>query len=293
MLGNQHSVYVRLRSDGGVVGLRSRFPQTSSLSRTSTTSSSSITPRRRNPLHLLEDDDDDLATSSSSSRSFLFHQQQQHALNNGGMGDPSALSSSISFQWQWPVWNLVTRSTRSVFEIAQDVWEQSTEVLASTHIETKLVQRLSILLILAEFVRQRLIDCLEEAIQASAAAAALSSSTDPAVVAASNIPMASPTLEIQVIWLIPIFTAIASFSFFLSLMVQLQPTSHALVLVGLISLALVECLVPLALTGCTALFWFDVFSAETALLVLFIVWVASAVSSRCIRHCLYPNLGHG
>ena len=178
----------------------------------------------------------------------------------------------IRFRMEWPLSRtpVGTSSTRSFVEICRCAWIRITEILAASHLSTSVIHRISILLIVGEFLVRRLQEYLEEVIKSP-----------------------NDTLEIQVVWLAPIFTTIASFSFFLSLMVQLRPTSHAVILIGVISLALVECLVPVALTGCTALFWFDVFSAETALLVLFVVWVAASVSSRCIRCVLYPNLGHG
>mmetsp|Transcript_12362 Transcript_12362/g.16205 ORF Transcript_12362/g.16205 Transcript_12362/m.16205 type:complete len:237 (-) Transcript_12362:473-1183(-) len=190
--------------------------------------------------------------------------------------------SSICVEWPSPL-NALIRSVCYMNDLGGTIWVLSTDLLAASHVDTMWLHRFSILLIAAEYLRQELQQYLQDTVFPGSFPADGSE---------------SPTLEIEVVWLIPIITAIASFSFFLSLMVQLAPgssdtNSQALVLVGLIALAVVECLVPIALTGCTALFWFDVFSAETALLLLFVVWVAAAVSSRCIRCVLYPNLGHG
>ena len=171
----------------------------------------------------------------------------------------SLSSGLVSFGPSWSVATLIRGS-----------WIQATNVLAASHVSTVVIQKLSILLIVGEFLVRTLQKYLEE-----------------------NIFHGPPTLDIQVFWIAPIFTSIASFSFFLSRMIQLQPADHVAALIGVVSLAMVDCLEPLALTGCMALFWFDVFPAETALLVLFGVWVAAAVSSRCIRCVLYPALGDG
>ncbi|KAL7557020.1 hypothetical protein ACA910_011082 [Epithemia clementina (nom. ined.)] len=159
----------------------------------------------------------------------------------------------IRFRMEWPLSSAVVPSTVSVLQLCRGLWVGATEILAASHMSTRVIHIISILLIVAEFLVRLLQEYIEDAIK---------------------LPKAP--LEVQVIWLAPLFTAIASYSLFLSLLVQLQPSSNAVVLAGVISLAMMECLVPVTLTGCSALFWFDMFSAETALLVLFVVWVAAA-----------------
>ena len=215
-----------------------------------------------------------------------------------------------------------------VQECVFTLWEYSTNQLAASHVDDLWLQRFSILLIAFEYLRQELLECFILQQQqpysiyseshsgpsyystggtlgmlfSSNSNYTTSSFTSYSTTATSNHDFHSHSQKsyhsgeehLQAIWLIPIFTALASFTFFLSLMVQIAPGSQAIVLVGMMSLALVECcLVPVALTGCSALFWFDVLTAETSLVMLFLVWVTASVSSRCIRCALYPSLGHG
>jgi len=98
------------------------------------------------------------------------------------------------------------------------------------------------------------------------------------------------TIQYQIIWMLPVFTSIASFSFFLALLVHWHP-NQVVIASGLVSILILECLVPLAITSCTALFLIQFWTWESAIIILMLVWVASIISSRCIRCVLYPNLG--
>jgi hypothetical protein len=95
-----------------------------------------------------------------------------------------------------------------------------------------------------------------------------------------------------IIYVLPLLTTLFSFCISLTLLLQWQPM-EAVVLSGLVSLLVVECLVPLSIAFCTFLYVGDFVSIESAALLLAMVWVTCTVCSRCIRVALYPSLGHG
>ena len=87
------------------------------------------------------------------------------------------------------------------------------------------------------------------------------------------LPFSNVTIiQHQIIWLLPIFTSIASFSFFLALLVQWHP-HQVVIATGLVSILIIECLVPLAITSCTALFVIQFWTWESAMIILMLVWV--------------------
>lgn len=95
-----------------------------------------------------------------------------------------------------------------------------------------------------------------------------------------------------IIYVLPLLTTLFSFCISLTLLLQWQPM-EAVVVSGLVSLLVVECLVPLSIALCTFLYVGDFVSIESAALLLAMVWVTCTVCSRCIRVALYPSLGHG
>jgi hypothetical protein len=95
-----------------------------------------------------------------------------------------------------------------------------------------------------------------------------------------------------IIYILPLLTTLFSFCISLTLLLQWQPM-EAVVLSGLVSLLVVECLVPLSIAFCTFLYVGEFVSIESAALLLAMVWVTCTVCSRCIRVALYPSLGHG
>ena len=87
-------------------------------------------------------------------------------------------------------------------------------------------------------------------------------------------------------------TMVASFCFFLSLMVQVQSSSDSAVLTGMVSLVLVELLVPVTMIGGTTLCCLGGITGETSAIMIAFVWVTSACSSDYMRQYIYPHLGH-
>lgn len=249
MLDNYESIQMRFHPSG--VGLA---PDENLATRNTTTSSTTTSTTTTNTSSAAT-----LPSSSNTTRTTT--------------RTTTTTSERTRFRMEWQLSRALVGSTLCVLHLCRVLWVGTTEILAASHLSTSVIHRISILLIVIDFLVRLLQDYLKDALKES--------------------PEKPLSLEVQVIWLAPLFTTIASYSFFLSLVVLLRPTSHAVILTGVVSLALVECLVPVTLTGCTALFWFNVFSAETALLILFVVWVAASVSSQCIRCVLYPNLGHG
>ena len=137
--------------------------------------------------------------------------------------------------------------------------EASVDSLAQTCIPHNIVYRVSIFLMAVERVQEFLIE---------------------------------RSMAVETHWLLPITTVVASFCFFLSLIVQVQSASDSAVLTGMISLVLVELLVPLSMIGGTTLCCLGTLTGETAAILIAFVWVASACSSDYIRQYIYPNLGH-
>lgn len=95
-----------------------------------------------------------------------------------------------------------------------------------------------------------------------------------------------------IIYIVPLLTTLFSFCTSLALMLQWHPM-EAVVVSGLISLLVVECLVPLSIALCTGLYLAQLMTIESSALLLALVWITCTVCSRCIRVALYPNLGHG
>ena len=101
------------------------------------------------------------------------------------------------------------------------------------------------------------------------------------------------SMAIDTHWLLPITTMVASFCFFLSFLVQVQSaSSDSAVLTGMISLVLVELLVPVTMIGGTTLCCLGFITGETSAVMIAFVWVTSACSSDYMRQYIYPNLGH-
>lgn len=101
------------------------------------------------------------------------------------------------------------------------------------------------------------------------------------------------SMAIDTHWLLPITTVVASFCFFLSLMVQLQSAaSDSAAIFSMVSLVLVELLVPLAMITSTTLCCLGLLTAATGAILIAFVWIVSACTSDHIRQHLYPSLGH-
>jgi hypothetical protein len=95
-----------------------------------------------------------------------------------------------------------------------------------------------------------------------------------------------------IIYVLPLLTTLFSLSISITILLQWQPMD-AVVVSGLISLLVVECLVPLAIALCTFLYVGDFVTIESAALLLTLVWLTCTLCSRIIRVALYPSLGHG
>ena len=105
-------------------------------------------------------------------------------------------------------------------------------------------------------------------------------------------PSFSVQLSAHLLWILPALTTIVSLSLSLTMLLSWHP-AETVVLAGLIALLVVECLTPLAIAGCTALFFVQALTWDSAAIMLATVWLTSAISARCIRVALYPTLGHG
>lgn len=143
-------------------------------------------------------------------------------------------------------------------------WEAGVDEIAQTWVPDKVVYRISIFLMTVERIQLWFVERFGKV-----------------------------SLSIDAHWLVPITTSVASFCFFLSLMVQLQSASDSAVLTSVLSLALMEMLVPVAMIGGTTLCCMDILTGEIAAFMIAIVWVASSLGSDSIRHYIYPTLGHG
>eukprot|EP00977_Amphora_coffeiformis_P003647 scaffold710_cov171-Amphora_coffeaeformis.AAC.16 len=88
------------------------------------------------------------------------------------------------------------------------------------------------------------------------------------------------SMAVDTHWLLPITTMVQSVS------------SDSAVLTGMISLVLVELLVPITMIGGTTLCCLGVITGETSAVMIAFVWVASACSSDYMRQYIYLNLGH-
>jgi hypothetical protein len=95
-----------------------------------------------------------------------------------------------------------------------------------------------------------------------------------------------------IIYVLPLLTTLFSLSISLTILLQFQPMD-AIVVSGLVSLLVVECLVPLSIALCTVLYVGEFVTIESAALLLVLVWITCSLCSRIIRVALYPNLGHG
>ena len=138
--------------------------------------------------------------------------------------------------------------------------ESGVESIAQTWIPDKIVYRVSIFLMAVERIQGFLIE---------------------------------RSMAIDTHWLLPITTIVASLCFFLSLIVQVQSSaSDSAVVTGMVSLVLVELLVPVTMIGGTTLCCLGILTGETAAILIAFVWVASACSSDYMRQYIYPNLGH-
>jgi len=104
--------------------------------------------------------------------------------------------------------------------------------------------------------------------------------------------LSSWQVSAHLLWILPVLTTVISLSLSLTLLLQWHP-AETVVLAGLIALLVVECLTPLAIAGCTALFFVQALTWDSAAVMLATVWVTSTISARCIRVALYPTLGHG
>jgi len=91
-------------------------------------------------------------------------------------------------------------------------------------------------------------------------------------------------------WLIPLLAIVISLSFIMVVWMKFHPT-QAVVMVGLVTLFLVECLFPVTVAICVVFFLSNFVSFLDAMVVSVSMLTVSAISSWCIRAVLYPSLG--
>ena len=70
-------------------------------------------------------------------------------------------------------------------------------------------------------------------------------------------------------------------------------SSAAVALAGMVSLFLVELLVPVTMIGGTVMCCLGYVTGETAFVLILAVWITSTYSSDIVRQTVYPSLGHG
>jgi hypothetical protein len=87
-------------------------------------------------------------------------------------------------------------------------------------------------------------------------------------------------------------TCVFSFSCLMVLWMKCYPT-QAVVLTGVVTLFLVECLFPVTVVICLSLVLINIISFLEALIVSVSMLTVSAMSSWCIRTVLSASLGHG
>lgn len=136
--------------------------------------------------------------------------------------------------------------------------EAAVESLAQTWIPDKVVYRVSIFLMAVERIQDFLIE---------------------------------RPMEVDIHWLLPVTTVVASFCFSLALIVQLQSSASDSA-VMMVSLVLVELLVPLTMISSTTLCCLGALTGETAAILIACVWATAGCCSDYMRTIIYPNLGH-
>lgn len=70
-------------------------------------------------------------------------------------------------------------------------------------------------------------------------------------------------------------------------------SSAAVALAGMVSLFLVELLVPVTMIGGTVMCCLGYVTGETAFVLIIAVWITSTCSSDIVRQTVYPSLGNG
>jgi hypothetical protein len=100
-------------------------------------------------------------------------------------------------------------------------------------------------------------------------------------------------LEQEVLcWILTVLTAMFTLTAAVIFCMTWHPT-HQVILMGLVTLFVMECFFPVTVTASTALWLFNRICLMEALIVSGSMFLVARVNSRCIRSVLYPSLGLG
>lgn len=185
---------------------------------------------------------------------------------------PSLLCDCVVFFFDWTF-------------AAVELWM---EILAAPPFPTETLQKVSIVLLAVEAIRDN--------IDHSALLVALvnTNNADPNQISVGADGTWTLTAVPQyLVWGVPAAIGMLSASFVLTLQLTWGHQEEAVIATALILLIFLEALLPLFILGCTSMFLFQQVSWETGLALLLVVWLGSTFCAHCIRRMLYQSLGHG